>query len=153
VRVHPEFRVIFTSNPVEYVGTHQTQNALLDRMITIHIPGFDQDTEIAIASAHSGLALEDASTVVHMLMLAYEEGLVAQLPSIRAAIMICRVLATSEKRPDPEDRFFMQMVFDVLKLYEPEQQAAFTKVATATKPSTKSKSRRTAKTDDAKTDE
>ena len=34
VRVHPEFRAIFTSNPEDYAGVHKTQNALLDRMIT-----------------------------------------------------------------------------------------------------------------------
>ncbi len=35
VRVHPDFRVIFTSNPAEYAGVYDTQDALLDRLITM----------------------------------------------------------------------------------------------------------------------
>ncbi len=33
--VHPDFRAIFTSNPEEYAGVHKTQDALMDRLITI----------------------------------------------------------------------------------------------------------------------
>ena len=38
VPVHPLFRVILTSNPEEYCGVHATQDALLDRVITINMP-------------------------------------------------------------------------------------------------------------------
>ena len=33
IRVHPEFRMIFTSNPSEYAGVYKTQDALLDRFV------------------------------------------------------------------------------------------------------------------------
>ena len=35
LEVHPNFRAIFTSNPEEYAGVHKTQDALMDRLITI----------------------------------------------------------------------------------------------------------------------
>ncbi len=42
IPVHPDFRIIFTSNPAEYAGVHGAQDALLDRMVTILVKGFDQ---------------------------------------------------------------------------------------------------------------
>lgn len=37
LRVNPHFRAILTSNPEEYCGVHDTQDALMDRLITINI--------------------------------------------------------------------------------------------------------------------
>ncbi|MBU3895792.1 gas vesicle protein GvpN, partial [Patescibacteria group bacterium] len=45
IKAHPDFRAIFTSNPEEYAGVHKTQDALLDRMVTLHLDYFDEDTE------------------------------------------------------------------------------------------------------------
>ena len=47
LHVHPGFRAIFTSNPEEYAGVHKTQDALLDRMITITVGQYDRETEVA----------------------------------------------------------------------------------------------------------
>jgi gas vesicle protein GvpN len=55
LQVHPDFRAIFTSNPEEYAGVHKTQDALMDRLITIQMGNFDRETEIAIAIAQSGV--------------------------------------------------------------------------------------------------
>ena len=49
--VHPGFRAIFTSNPEEYAGTHKTQDALMNRMITINVGLVDRDTEVQIISS------------------------------------------------------------------------------------------------------
>jgi len=38
-------------------GVHGAQDALLDRMVTILLSGFDQATEAGITQAHSGLPL------------------------------------------------------------------------------------------------
>src|SRR5579864_6668425 len=53
IEVHPEFRAIFTSNPEEYAGVHKTQDALMDRLITIGIGNFDRETEIRVAMGKS----------------------------------------------------------------------------------------------------
>ncbi|NDJ62034.1 MAG: gas vesicle protein GvpN [Chloroflexi bacterium] len=125
IKVHPEFRAVFTSNPIEYVGTHQTQNALLDRMITIHIPSLDQDTEAAIAAAHSGLDMADASQVIKTIHLVRDGGIVSGPPSVRAAIMICRILAVGGHQPKADDHVFVQTCIDVLNLQTIEQQYQF----------------------------
>src|SRR3990170_4062238 len=53
--VDPEFNAIFTSNPEEYAGVHKSQDALRDRMITMDLDHFDEETEMAIVRAKSGL--------------------------------------------------------------------------------------------------
>src|SRR6266852_4833962 len=58
--VHPDFRAIFTSNPEEYAGVHKTQDALMDRLITIQMGNFDRETEIQIATSQSNVSREDA---------------------------------------------------------------------------------------------
>ena len=55
LHVHPAFRAIFTSNPEEYAGVHKTQDALLDRMVTITVGQYDRETEVRITAAKSGL--------------------------------------------------------------------------------------------------
>ena len=57
VEVHPEFRAILTSNSVEYAGVHTPQDALLDRLIGIHMDFYDRETELAIVGQRvAGLA-------------------------------------------------------------------------------------------------
>ncbi len=67
VKVHPNFRVIFTSNSVEYAGIHQAQDALLDRMIALHMDYYDKETETKIISAQSGIREPDATIISEML--------------------------------------------------------------------------------------
>lgn len=54
VEVHPEFRTILTSNSAEYAGVHEPQDALLDRLVGIHMEFYDRETEVEIVDAHVG---------------------------------------------------------------------------------------------------
>ena len=60
MKVDPDFRAIFTSNPEEYAGIHKSQDALMDRLITIQVDYFDRETEVAIAAARSGVSRDEA---------------------------------------------------------------------------------------------
>ncbi|HWE35579.1 MAG TPA: gas vesicle protein GvpN [Isosphaeraceae bacterium] len=64
LQVHPGFSIIFTSNPEEYAGVHKTQDALLDRMITVTVSQYHRETEVGIIAAKSGLDAEDAARIV-----------------------------------------------------------------------------------------
>jgi MoxR-like ATPase len=63
IAVQADFRIIFTSNPADYAGVHGSQDALLERMVTILLSGFDQDTEAGITQTHFGLPLAEVETV------------------------------------------------------------------------------------------
>lgn len=125
IKAHPDFRVIFTSNPIEYIGTHKTQDALMDRIITIHVPGMDRETEIAIAAARSGLSLSDAETVIDVIHRVRDAGLVNTPPSVRASVMISRVLATTSIPAAPDNAMFVQTCIDILRLHSADQRHRF----------------------------
>lgn len=116
LKVDPKFRAIFTSNPEEYVGIHKSQDALRDRLIPIHVNHYDRDTEVAITVARSGASAEDAARVVDLVRRFRDRGIQGHRPSIRAAIMIARVVTLQGASFDPADHVFQRTCRDVLGL-------------------------------------
>src|SRR5271165_383784 len=86
VAVHPNFRAIFTSNPEEYAGVHKTQDALLDRLITINVGHFDRESEIRITMSRSGVDRADAEVIVDIVRELRAVGVSNHRPTIRACI-------------------------------------------------------------------
>lgn len=114
VSVHPNFRAIFTSNPAEYAGVHRTQEALLDRVITLRLSHYDRDTEIAITAGKSGLDTAEAEKIVDLVRLCRREGKDPHVPTIRACIAIARILATRGRTADVRDPVFLWACQDIL---------------------------------------
>ncbi|MDP2700512.1 MAG: gas vesicle protein GvpN, partial [Candidatus Rokubacteria bacterium] len=103
LEVHPEFRAIFTSNPEEYAGVHKTQDALMDRLITITVGHYDRATEIAVTVAKSGVPEADAEAIVDIVRELRGVGVNNHRPTIRACIAIGRILAHRRARARPGD--------------------------------------------------
>lgn len=115
LEVHPEFRAIFTSNPEEYAGVHKTQDALMDRLITISTGHYDRATEIAITVARTGLREVDAEVIVDIVREIRGIGVNNHRPTIRACIAIGRILVTSGYTPARwDDSLFRLVCRDVL---------------------------------------
>jgi MoxR-like ATPase len=93
VHVHENFRAILTSNPEEYAGVHKTQDALVDRLITVDLGHFDRETEIEITKAKSGLPTGDAERIVDIVRELRSVGVNNHRPTIRACIAIAKILA------------------------------------------------------------
>lgn len=114
LEVHPDFRAIFTSNPEEYAGVHKTQDALMDRLITLNLGNFDRETEIQIGMAKSGLPRGDAEVIVDIVRELRGTGVNNHRPTIRATIVIARILAHRGARARLEDPVFQWVCHDVL---------------------------------------
>lgn len=114
LNVHPEFRAIFTSNPEEYAGVHKTQDALMDRMITIKLGHYDPGTEAIITAAKSNLPLEDAERIVELVRSFRTVGVNNYRPTIRACIMIGRITALRQAQARYDDPIFREVCRDVL---------------------------------------
>jgi gas vesicle protein GvpN len=114
LEVHPEFRAIFTSNPEEYAGVHSTQDALMDRLITIKVDYYDRETEAQITRAKSGIPLDEAEVIVDIVRELRELGLTKQGPSLRACIMIARVTVQQDAHAYSGDSTFIDVCRDVL---------------------------------------
>ena len=114
IPVHPDFRILFTSNPADYAGVHGVQDALLDRMVTVLLSGFDQETEAAITQERSGLPLAEVERIVALVRAFRDAGLKTSSASVRPAILISRILRVRGGHANAEDPVFTQTCRDVL---------------------------------------
>lgn len=114
MKVHPEFRAIFTSNPEEYAGVNRTQDALRDRMVTLDLDHFDYDTELRITQAKSKLTLKETAIIVKVVRGLRESGKVEFDPTVRGAIMIAKTLATLNTTPLKSIEMFRTICQDIL---------------------------------------
>ncbi|MBU4047585.1 gas vesicle protein GvpN [bacterium] len=114
LRVHPNFSAIFTSNPHEYAGVYKSQDALRDRMITIKLQHYDRNTEIEIAKAKSGISGTDAEKIVNIIRTLRNHDKNGAIPTIRAAIMIGKVMKLSGSTANSSDKTFVQSCLDIL---------------------------------------
>lgn len=114
IPVHPDFRAIFTSNPEEYAGVHAAQEALRDRLVTIRLQPYTFEEEVAIVAARSGLPAEQVRQVVTVMQAARADPGIRPAPTVRASIIICRLLATTGRSPTPRDEFVLEAYRDVL---------------------------------------
>ena len=124
VKVHPDFRAIFTSNPQEYAGVHEAQDALSDRLVTIDLDFYDRETEIAITAARSDLPSEAAARIVDVVRDFRASGEYDQAPTLRSCIMIAKVAAMQDLPPSAQDPRFVRVCLDML-----ESKTAFTNQA------------------------
>lgn len=126
IRVHPNFRAIFTSNPEEYCGVHGTQDALLDRLVTINMPEPDEQTQQAILVQKTKISPESAGRIVQIVK-AFRDMVQQSMPDrvnyretvkhsspLRSCLMIAKVsqdhnLIVAENNPD-----FREVCADVL---------------------------------------
>ena len=114
MRVHPDFHAIFTSNPEEYAGVHKAQDALLDRMITIELGNYDRETEVAITAAKSGLPEAEAGKIVAIVDDFRQLGVNNSRPTVRACIMIAKVIVGQGGKARADDPIFLATCMDVL---------------------------------------
>lgn len=114
LQVHPNFRAIFTSNPEEYAGVFRSQDALRDRMVTIDLDHFDEETETGITASKSGLSVEDARKIVSIVQDLRESGRCEFSPTVRGCLMVARTTQIVGARVSAQDPRFRAICLDVL---------------------------------------
>ena len=124
IKVHPNFRAIFTSNPQEYAGVHDAQDALGDRLVTIDLDYSDRETETAITASRTGLPGTEVRRIVDLVREYRASKEYDQTPTLRSIIMIAKVMAMQGLHPSARDSRFVGICLDVL-----ESKTAFTSKA------------------------
>jgi len=114
IRVHPQFRAIFTSNPEEYCGVHATQDALLDRLITINIPEPDELTQQEIAVQKTGIDRESAAIIVQLVRMFRAKTGAATSSGLRSCLILAKICQEHEIIATPENAEFRDICQDVL---------------------------------------
>lgn len=114
VRVHPQFRAIFTSNPAEYCGVHATQDALMDRLITLDMPEPDQLTQIEILVQRTGVSIEAAEKITQIVS-TFRTNTQADLASgLRPSIAIAKICQDHEIPALASHDEFREVCADIL---------------------------------------
>ncbi len=115
LKVHPDFAAIFTSNPEEYAGVYKSQDALRDRMVTIELGNFDEETEVAITQSKSGLSLDACRCIVSLVRKVREAKSKNKLtPTVRACIIIGKMLNLRGGAALDTNHGFKQICLDIL---------------------------------------
>ncbi|MBV7504564.1 gas vesicle protein GvpN [Bacillus sp. sid0103] len=113
IKCHPDFSMIFTSNPDEYAGTFHTQDALMDRLITISLDCCDTKTEIEILHLKAGINKQEAQEIVRLVsnLRAFGKGF---CPSLRASLMIATVAKKGNIPITYDNKKYQALCLDVL---------------------------------------
>lgn len=113
IKIHPEFKMIFTSNPEEYVGVYKSANALMDRMITIDMNSVDEETEKIIVISKSGLSSEEAEKIVRISRYIRNSSHESRLASIRCSIMLATIVSVQKVKLQQKSDELRQMCMDI----------------------------------------
>lgn len=114
IRVNPHFRAIFTSNPEEYCGVHGTQDALLDRLITINMPEPDELAQQQILVQKVGLDPVSALTIVRLVR-EYQSNMAPDMvSSLRPSLMLATICHQHDIPTLAENPEFRDICSDVL---------------------------------------
>jgi len=114
LHVHPQFRAIFTSNPEEYYGVHETQDALIDRLVTINMPEPDELTQTEILANKTGINRPDAHLIVQLVKAFRSRTGGEKTSGLRSCLVIAKVCAEHNILVSAENSDFREICADVL---------------------------------------
>ncbi|WP_414570584.1 gas vesicle protein GvpN [Nostoc sp. CCY 9925] len=114
IQVHPKFRAILTSNPQEYCGVHATQDALMDRVITIDMPPPDELTQQEIVVHKTGIDSEKAEKIVRLVRMFWSRSGSGMGGGLRSCLMIARICHEHEISINFGDSYFQDICADIL---------------------------------------
>lgn len=114
VPIHPEFRVIFTSNPEEYCGTYSTQTALLDRLITMRLPEPNILAQQQLLVELVGVSAASAALVVGIVQTFFRQVSPESRSSLRPKLMIAEICHREGIQVSADDAEFRQVCRDIL---------------------------------------
>lgn len=114
VRVNPHFRAIFTSNPEEYCGVHATQDALMDRLVTISMPEPDELTQQEILVQKTEIDRASALLIVRLVKEFRIRTNNEKSSGLRSCLMLGKVCHDHEILATPGNADFRDLCFDIL---------------------------------------
>lgn len=114
LRVNPHFRAILTSNPEEYCGVHETQDALMDRLITINIPEPDELTQQEILVQKTECDRISALLITRLVKSFRQKTGSEKTSGLRSCLMIAKVCQEHDIIVGGENPDFRDICADIL---------------------------------------
>lgn len=114
LRVNPHFRAILTSNPEEYCGVHDTQDALMDRLITINIPEPDELTQQEILVQKTECDRASALLIARLVRTFRRKTGTEKSSGLRSCLMLAKICQEHEIVVFPGNAEFRDVCSDIL---------------------------------------
>jgi gas vesicle protein GvpN len=114
LQVDPKFKAIFTSNPQEYAGVHPSQDALLDRMITINLNNYDSSTVKKIIMETTGLSLTNTNKILSFINDVRKNNNLTNLSSLRTGIKFAKIIKYNKSNLFKNPEIFAKICVDIL---------------------------------------
>ncbi len=95
---------------------HKTQDALMDRLITIALGHYDRDSEVRITATRSGIPTQEAEAIVDIVREVRGLGVNNHRPTIRACIAIAAIMAHRKVPISAGNSLLLQVCQDVLSV-------------------------------------
>ncbi len=114
IRVNPEFRAILTSNPEEYCGVHGTQDALMDRLVTINMPEPDELTQQEILVQKAEIDRASALMIVRLVGQFRGRSGVVKASGLRSSLVIATICQEYSIPAAADNLEFRDICSDVL---------------------------------------
>lgn len=114
IRVNPQFRAILTSNPEEYCGVHGTQDALMDRLVTINMPEPDELTQQEILIQKTQIDRGSAERIVQLVRGFRTQTGTVKTSGLRSSLVLAKICQEHSIPVVAEDADFRDLCADVL---------------------------------------
>ena len=114
VRAHPNFRVLLTSNPQDYVAVNAAPDALLDRVVTLRMEGYSIETMAQIVVQRTFLADDLALQLVQMVASFHRGKEKPGFSILRTALLAGRVAAHRARADTLSQSDLSNIVTDIL---------------------------------------
>ncbi len=114
IRVHPDFRAIFTSNPEEYSGVHSAQDALMDRVVTVNMPEPDEKTQTEILVQKTGIDRKNALSIVQLVKAFRLKASTEKSSGLRSCLTLAKVCHDHAISVTADSEDFRDICADVL---------------------------------------
>ena len=113
-RAHPDFRVLLTSNPHDYVAVNSAPDALLDRVVTLPMQAYSPKTVAMIVEHRTQLAPGPAMRLAKLLTSLHEGGKDHAFSVLRTALLVGRIAAYRAKNGGVSDAELSEITTIVL---------------------------------------
>ncbi|MEM9342710.1 MAG: AAA family ATPase [Pseudomonadota bacterium] len=114
ILAHPEFRIILTSNPHDYVGVNSAPDAFLDRVLTLRMEEPGIDTISGIIALRTGLPTAESQRIARVVSAVRTSAPNAQFSTLRSALLSARIAAPRCASGALPDTDLAQILTDVL---------------------------------------
>lgn len=114
VRAHNDFRIILVSNPLDELHSKMRLSALLDRVVTVKMAKFSNDTLAWIVHRKTNLELKTCTALIQIIFDRIKKIEKSEYSILRAAILVARIVVYRKTQSVVNENDLLELTSEVL---------------------------------------